>query len=303
MSLPRKAAQNRHAFTLVELLVVIAIIAVLIGLLLPAIQKVRVAANRTQSANNLHQLILASHNYCNDNGKLPACYKQDASYTFSPSPAGSTNSCSGTGTSITQSWFYLILPYIEQGGLYTQGATQTGYNTLSQVNLKGIIDPGDASAQGVGGTAMSSYAVNYPVFGYSSKYVYNQGTCAFNPGSGGTTVTARDLGGIPDGTSQTVFITEKMAYCNGYYQWTSTATYFNASYTVSGGTATGFPDLRLFQTKAGCSLSTNYINSMKTEVQMAFGDGSVRPVGAVADKSIIWKLCTPDDGQVTGNQF
>jgi len=95
-------SRSRRAFTLIELLVVIAIIAVLIGLLLPAIQQVRWAAARSQSTNNLHQLMLAAHSYHDVNGFLPFNGSEDAT---------SADCTSG-------SWGYQILPYLEQGTLY-----------------------------------------------------------------------------------------------------------------------------------------------------------------------------------------
>ncbi len=97
---------RRVAFTLIELLVVIAIIAVLIGLLLPAVQKVREAANRMKCSNNLKQMALAIHNYASiHRDRLPPA-------------AGATPMTSGWHGHAWGSLFYWILPYVEQDALY-----------------------------------------------------------------------------------------------------------------------------------------------------------------------------------------
>lgn len=104
------ARPGRKAFTLIELLVVIAIIAILIALLVPAVQKVRDAAARTQCLNNLKQLALACQNYHDTYKKFPPA-------VMSHSSIG--NNIIYGSSNFGPNWVVLILPYVEQGTLWT----------------------------------------------------------------------------------------------------------------------------------------------------------------------------------------
>src|SRR5688572_27658830 len=198
-SFPRTAP--RRGFTLIELLVVIAIIAVLIGLLLPAVQKVREAASRIRCANNLKQLGLAAHNYHDSQGHFPP------GIGYSPPAA---NGVFGT-------YFFHLLPYVEQDPLYqnSRGTAPFGApvgpmmlyypgnkNVYSQ-RVAVFLCPSDPSVGSDGVVTINGFSFGASCYGpnslVSGENNFNTNPPTFTP-QGKTRIAD-----ITDGLSNTIF--------------------------------------------------------------------------------------------------
>lgn len=291
---PRFRPSGRSAFTLVELLVVIAIIAVLVGLLLPAVQKVREAAARSQCQNNLHQLALAAQN-CADahGGELPPAYGTYPSTSLTPPKVNA---------------FVWMLPFLEQQALYNQmlpsiAAGKNPWNGASPITIKNFQCPSDVTIKAgtsTGATVGSfgSYGLNGSVFGTISTVpgVYGGTPPRIKSfGENGGSTLSRD---IPDGTSNTIFFVEKLAFCDQpsppgpstLYGTVIGGTHWAADGTQTTspriGLATGhaplsFPPHLVPQFSVNNSLNCSFIwpSSSHTGVLIAgLGDGSVRNI-------------------------
>jgi prepilin-type N-terminal cleavage/methylation domain-containing protein len=309
----------RRGFTLVELLVVIAIIAVLIGLLLPAVQKVREAAARTTCTNNLKQLGLAIQNYAGTyDGRLPP-----VNFQLVVNPA--------TGNVAQGSAHFAILPFLEQDNLYKQ-LTQdlppvpppafptSGPGFLGGLNvpLKDFSCPSDstqANGLATGGSKASAWGLSC----YSYNTVLFAGSLA--AATQGGAVSPYKIGNIPDGSSNTVGIGEQVGgYPNSYggtgyngseayntwawplYPLATQGTY--GPYSPDPSYLPGGVNYGANYPMPQCGVSplqadpTRFQSSHTGVLNVCLMDGSVRGVsGAVSQYS--WNLAlNPADGQV-----
>jgi len=290
-----RTSGRSRGFTLIELLVVIAIIAILIGLLLPAVQKIREAAARMQCSNNLKQMGLAIQNYASSNqDKLPP----QLDYASNNQPGWST-------------FFAILLPYIEQDNVYrasfNSGASWG--NGQHAAVIKTYLCPSDPTHSNgrrptdTNGWACTSYSNNNMLFGGGNGFGQSNGYAYTNPPGVYISRGKFTVGNIPDGSSNTISIVERFAYYPAYdwaplwnhpsdgahhgnqHQWTHTYGQFGA-YMPQVGTKP--KQAHPYYPNSGHSAS----------IQVGLMDGSVRGVtGAVGNNSWTYAML-PDDGQV-----
>jgi len=245
-----RKCRRRPGFTLIELLVVIAIIAVLIGLLVPAVQKVREAAARLRCSNNLKQLGLALHNFHDSRDRFPSALNVGqtwySSYQRDPAPGGyASNGYPNDGPFF--SWAFQVAPFIEQDNAYKSfntkawpwwqyrpGMPATGANTSNGIQVKIMQCPSDTRSSLVCNDGGNLAAL--------TAYLGVSGRNQFREAAGQDGILYVNAGvrmtGITDGTSNTLLVGERPPSNDLYYGWMWAGSgdypYFGATDVVLG---------------------------------------------------------------------
>jgi len=280
----------------VELVVVIAIIGVLVGLLIPAVQKVREASARSQCQNNLKQIGLALHMYHGDNNRLPPSRLSDLHAT----------------------WAVLILPYLEQRPLYQQwDLSQTYYNqsdVARTTSVPGYFCPSRRDAQTAPRVSISGDQNDDPPLGpHVPGALGDYAACTGTDNCDGADCTGayngafraafdqfgRNLGvvrfaTIRDGLSNTFFVGEKHVQFNNFGRGPLDCSCYNGDYWVCSTRSAG-PHFPLADSRAGAV--PQFGSDHPGICQFLLGDGSVRSLTLATDPKILALLANIADGQ------
>ncbi|OWK43245.1 DUF1559 domain-containing protein [Fimbriiglobus ruber] len=298
---------ERRGFTLIELLVVIAIIAILIGLLLPAVQKVRDAAARSSCQNNLKQVGLAIQSYHDANRQFPAGYTTGVTAT-------------GDDTGPGWGWAAYVLPHMEQQPLFNQitltQPIEAGVNATARVaTVKSYLCPADSPplALPVGPRSATGQLLSTTCSVAAANYVGNFGVA--EPGVDGEGLFFRNstirIADVTDGTSSTLAAGERsfryaestwVGAVTGSNQGPTPGSPFpvqeeNASNFVLGHTGESYSG------PTGPSEANNFASSHTGGVNFVFADGHVSLLTAAVNYQVFQALSTRAGGETIQGNF